>query len=235
METNNTDTPKNKLIAELNKLKSCVTDKVWAEMSKQIKVIKQKKYVIPDDGEQAERAERIREEAEDNLNGREVFRPYENMSFAELSAAWQTIPEIKNDFDSVWQFICYIARIFPDSKAQELARKRRPADYPQEANSVEDSDNEKRIIEIDLNDFQDRKNPFSKNLLKDLVDYPKRVKYNETWHGKHQPNQLCSRLRKKTKKIYKELADYIKSRKESGQTIIYLDENIRVTCKKNTT
>lgn len=107
---------------------------------------------------------------------------------------------------------------------------------PQEnGGEVIDASIEIKNIEIDLSDFQERKKGYAKQMLKDLVNYPTGFKYSETHHGKNQPKTLCQRLRKKPHKIYKILAEHIHKRKEGHQTTIYLDKNIKVTLKKNTT
>lgn len=139
-----------KLRVELFKYKNKVKPDVWVEIEKEVKRLRSGISLVPGaaiiNGEHVKKenhpeiftpdyegvAKRIRKEAQEIVSGREVFGCYENMGFNELAQAWQTIPEINNEFQGVWAFIHFMAKIFPNSQAQELAKKKRPLDYPQQ-------------------------------------------------------------------------------------------------------
>jgi hypothetical protein len=134
MATKNTDTPKIKLIAELNKIKAQAPLEVEAEINKTIKVISQKEYKLPDEENPAEMAERIRKEVEKKVANRKRYAPYGNMEAEELVRAWCcSSPELRIEFDSNFQwFVSRIIETFPDSPAQEFVSYTYLREFPNE-------------------------------------------------------------------------------------------------------
>ncbi|MBN2456574.1 MAG: toll/interleukin-1 receptor domain-containing protein [Sedimentisphaerales bacterium] len=111
-----------KLIVELSKLQDQVDSEVWAEICKYKKRLKAKGYCIntkrSEEPDYNEMAEHIRKEAESKIANRRKYALYGNMKPEELERAWQTIPELRIEFENNFQwFVKRIQETFPESPA----------------------------------------------------------------------------------------------------------------------